>query len=113
MKILKNPLAFLVMVFAVAPAAMAGQSGAMAWKSVLAAGIPSAWYIAPIASVIALIIAFFFYRRMMADPEGNETMVSIAGHVREGAYAYLFSQYKVVAFVFILLFMPFRFIFVD
>ncbi|MFC1676223.1 sodium-translocating pyrophosphatase [Planctomycetota bacterium] len=86
---------------------MAGQSSATAWKSVLAAGIPSAWWIAPIASVVALIIAFFFYKRMMADPEGNETMVTIAGHVREGAYAYLFSQYKVVAFVFILLFIVF------
>jgi K(+)-stimulated pyrophosphate-energized sodium pump len=41
---------------------------------------------------------------MMRDPEGNEQMVEIAGHVREGAYAYLFSQYKVVAFVFVLLF---------
>ena len=110
MKIFKKPLAFLVMVFAVAPVAMADQSfqpGAMAWKSVLAAGIPSAWWIAPIASVVALIIAFFFYKRMMADPEGNETMVTIAGHVREGAYAYLFSQYKVVAFVFLLLFVVF------
>jgi K(+)-stimulated pyrophosphate-energized sodium pump len=44
---------------------------------------------------------------MMADPEGNETMVTIAGHVREGAYAYLFSQYKIVAFVFLLLFIVF------
>ena len=31
-------------------------------------------------------------------------MIEIAGHVREGAYAYLMSQYKVVAFVFVLLF---------
>ncbi|MGD9109647.1 MAG: sodium-translocating pyrophosphatase [Phycisphaerales bacterium] len=68
------------------------------------AGIPAAWWIAPVASVLALIVAFFFYKRMMADPEGNETMVTIAGHVREGAYAYLISQYKVVALVFVLLF---------
>ncbi|MHC4068012.1 MAG: sodium-translocating pyrophosphatase [Planctomycetota bacterium] len=66
--------------------------------------MPPAWWIAPIASVVALVFAFIFYRRMMKDPEGNEQMVEIAGHVREGAYAYLFSQYKVVAFVFVLLF---------
>ncbi len=67
-------------------------------------GIPLLWYVAPVASLIALVIAFFFYKRMMADPEGNETMVAIAGHVREGANAYLMSQYKIVGLVFILLF---------
>lgn len=43
----------------------------------------------------------------MSEPEGNEKMITIAGHVREGAYAYLFSQYKVVAVVFIILFFLF------
>ena len=32
----------------------------------------------------------------MKAPEGNEKMISIASHVREGAYAYLRQQYKVV-----------------
>jgi K(+)-stimulated pyrophosphate-energized sodium pump len=44
---------------------------------------------------------------MMTAPEGSEKMIAIASHVREGAYAYLFSQYKVVAFVFLLLFIVF------
>lgn len=66
--------------------------------------IPLLWYLAPLASVIALVMAFFFYKKVMAAPEGNETMITIAGHVRQGAYAYLTSQYKVVAFVFVLLF---------
>jgi K(+)-stimulated pyrophosphate-energized sodium pump len=44
---------------------------------------------------------------MMADPEGNETMREIAGHVKEGANAYLISQYKIVGLVFILLFAVF------
>ncbi|UCF44513.1 MAG: sodium-translocating pyrophosphatase [Planctomycetota bacterium] len=69
--------------------------------------MPLTWGIAPLASVVALIVAYFFYRKMMAAPEGNETMVTIAGHVREGAYAYLFSQYRVVAFVFLILFVLF------
>ncbi|UCC23701.1 MAG: sodium-translocating pyrophosphatase [Planctomycetota bacterium] len=69
--------------------------------------MPLTWGIAPLASVVALIVAYVFYRKMMAAPEGNETMVTIAGHVREGAYAYLFSQYKVVALVFLILFVLF------
>ncbi|MHC4147930.1 MAG: sodium-translocating pyrophosphatase [Planctomycetota bacterium] len=69
--------------------------------------MPVAWWIAPVASVIALAVAFIFYKRMMADPEGTETMAAIAGHVREGAYAYLFSQYRIVALVFALLFIVF------
>lgn len=70
----------------------------------IVSGIPPAWWLAPISSVLALVVAFFFYKRMMTDEEGNEKMVTIAGHVREGAYAYLISQYKVVALVFVLLF---------
>jgi K(+)-stimulated pyrophosphate-energized sodium pump len=65
--------------------------------------IPTAWWIAPIGSVLALIFAWFFYKKMMSAPEGNEKMIEIATHVREGAYAYLFRQYKVVAWVFLIL----------
>jgi len=39
----------------------------------------------------------------MEAPQGTEKMIQIANHVREGAYAYLFRQYKVVTGVFILL----------
>ena len=66
--------------------------------------VPLIWYIAPVASVLALLFAVFFYKKMMAAPEGNEKMIEIASYVREGAHAYLFSQYKVVAAVFILFF---------
>ena len=65
--------------------------------------ITSLWWIAPIASIFALLFAVYFYRKMMAANEGNETMVEIAGHVREGAMAYLFRQYRVVATVFVVL----------
>ncbi|MBU1259942.1 MAG: sodium-translocating pyrophosphatase [Planctomycetes bacterium] len=65
------------------------------------------WWIAPIGSIAGLFVAFYFYKKMMQAPEGNETMVAIAGYVREGAYAYLFRQYKVVAFVFLILFIIF------
>jgi K(+)-stimulated pyrophosphate-energized sodium pump len=65
--------------------------------------ITSMWWIAPIASVFALLFAVYFYRKMMAANEGNATMIEIAGHVREGAMAYLFRQYRVVIMVFVVL----------
>lgn len=69
--------------------------------------IPLVWWLAPIASVIAIIFAYIFYRKMMKNSEGNETMIKIAGYVREGAFAYLRRQYKVVTLVFGILFLIF------
>ena len=40
--------------------------------------ITNLWWIAPIASVFALIFAIFFYKKMMTASEGNETMIEIA-----------------------------------
>ncbi len=61
------------------------------------------FYIAPIGSLFALLFAYVFYKMMMKADEGNETMVEIATHVREGAYAYLYRQYRVVTLVFVVL----------
>ena len=61
------------------------------------------FWIVPICSVIALIFAFFFFKGMMRESEGNDTMKRIAGHVRKGAMAYLKQQYKVVSIVFLVL----------
>jgi len=71
--------------------------------SFTASAIPPIWWIAPGSSLLALIFAYYFYRKMMSAPEGNEKMIEIARHVREGAYAYLFRQYKVVSLVFLVL----------
>ena len=65
--------------------------------------ITGIWWIAPTASVLALLFAVYFYKKMMGANEGNATMVEIAGHVRQGAMAYLMRQYKVVALVFLVL----------
>ena len=42
------------------------------------------FWIVPICSVIALLFAWFFFKGMMKESEGNETMKRIAGHVRKG-----------------------------
>jgi K(+)-stimulated pyrophosphate-energized sodium pump len=77
-------------------AAQAGQGGVVA-------EIPVTWWIAPIAALAALVAAWVFYQKMITAPAGNETMERIALYVRQGAYAYLFRQYRVVLVVFLLL----------
>jgi len=64
--------------------------------------IPLFWLV-PIASVLALIIAFVFFKLMMREDEGTDQMKKIAKHVRTGAMAYLKQQYKVVGIIFIIL----------
>ncbi|MEN6383905.1 MAG: sodium-translocating pyrophosphatase [Phycisphaerales bacterium] len=64
---------------------------------------PLIWWIAPISSLAALFFAWVFFKQMMNSEKGNSTMEEIASYVREGAYAYLFRQYKVVTIIFIVL----------
>ena len=71
--------------------------------------IPSVWWIAPVGAIIALVFAFHFYRSVMKQDEGNETMRDIAQSVRDGAMAYLRQQYKVVGIVFAVLCLIFIF----
>lgn len=61
------------------------------------------FYAVPLASVIALLFAFIFYKQMKKEDEGTPRMKEIAQYVREGAMAYLKQQYKVVIIVFIVL----------
>ena len=65
--------------------------------------IPMVFWLVPIASVVALGMAFFFFRQMMAEDEGTPRMKEIALYVRKGAMAYLWQQYKVVGIVFVVL----------
>jgi len=65
--------------------------------------IPTVFWLVPIASVVALGMAFFFFRQMMAEDEGTPRMREIALYVRKGAMAYLKQQYKVVGIVFVVL----------
>ena len=67
------------------------------------------FWLIPIASVVALGMAWIFFRSMMKEDEGTERMKEIAAHVRKGAMAYLKQQYKVVTIVFVVLAIVFAF----
>lgn len=71
--------------------------------------IPSAFWLVPVASVVALSMAWYFFKSMMKSDEGTPRMREIAEYVRKGAMAYLKQQYKVVLMVFIVLAIVFSF----
>ena len=59
------------------------------------------FWLAPIASILALGFAWYFYRQMMKESEGTPQMMKIAAAVRKGAMSYLRQQYKIVGWVFL------------
>ena len=58
------------------------------------------WFV-PMASILALVFAWYFYKQMKKESEGTERMAYIATAVRKGAMAYLKQQYKIVTIVFV------------
>jgi K(+)-stimulated pyrophosphate-energized sodium pump len=58
------------------------------------------FWIAPLASLLALYFAWRFFSEMLRQDAGTEVMQRIGGHVRVGAMAYLRQQYKVMIVVF-------------
>ncbi|MBQ0072690.1 MAG: sodium-translocating pyrophosphatase [Prevotella sp.] len=65
--------------------------------------IPSVFWLVPVASLVSLGMALYFYLQMKKAEEGTPRMQEIAEHVRKGAMAYLKQQYKVVTIVFVVL----------
>ena len=65
-------------------------------------------YVAPVCAAVALVVAFILASWVKGREEGTDRMREIAGHIREGAFAFLKSEYKfmiiVVAVVFVLIF---------
>lgn len=61
------------------------------------------FWIVPLSAVIALVFAWFFFKQVMKEEEGNDHMKKIAAYVREGAMAYLKQQYKVVIIFFLVI----------
>ena len=71
--------------------------------------IPEVFWLVPIASIVALAMAWYFFKTMMKSDEGTPRMREIAEYVRKGAMAYLKQQYKVVLIVFVILAVLFAF----
>ncbi len=65
--------------------------------------IPTIFWIVPFASILALVFARYFFVQMKKQSEGSDRMIEIADHVRKGAMAYLYQQYKVVGWIFFIL----------
>ena len=53
----------------------------------------SLFWIVPVSSILALVLAWYFYKQMMRESEGTPAMQKIASHVRQGAMSYLKQQY--------------------
>ena len=62
--------------------------------------IPNVFWLVPVASIVALGMAWYFFKSMISADEGTPRMREIAKYVRDGAMAYLWQQYKVVLIVF-------------
>ena len=54
-------------------------------------------YIALVAGVLALVLAVYFTRAVLAAPQGNERMVELSTAIREGAMAFLRREYTWVS----------------
>ncbi len=63
-------------------------------------GVFIGWLIAISGACTALFFAYKFFKWMVEQDEGDDLMVNIAGHVRDGADAYLWRQYRVVGIFF-------------
>jgi K(+)-stimulated pyrophosphate-energized sodium pump len=71
--------------------------------------ISNLFFLAPLGSILALVFAYYFYRFMKKQDPGTADMQRIAGYVQKGAMVYLKRQYRVVAFIFLLVFLIFSF----
>jgi len=69
----------------------------------ISTGFVPFWLLAVAAAVAALGFAWYFFKTMLTADEGTERMREIAQAVREGADAYLWQQYRVVAAFFVVI----------
>ena len=53
-------------------------------------------YVVPIGGILALLFAAFLFRQVKHQSPGNKKMVELANAIREGAMAFLNSEYKVL-----------------
>ncbi len=71
-----------------------------------------AWYIAPIASLISIVVGLYFYRYVEKQDSGTAKMREISDAIRQGARAFIKREYTVlftfvgVVAVLLLIFLP-------
>ena len=70
-------------------------------------------FLAPLGALLAIGFAILFAVYVLKQPQGSSDMIKVANAIREGAWAYLRQQYKVVILFFLamfslLLFLSFR-----
>ncbi len=59
---------------------------------------PELWlYVAMVMGVLALIVAAFYARQVLAAPPGNDKMVELMGVIRSGSMAFLRREYLAIA----------------
>ena len=59
----------------------------------------------PVVAVLGLAVAFFLASWIGKQPEGNDRMKEISGYIREGAFAFLKREYRVMIIVIAVLFL--------
>ena len=57
-----------------------------------------------IVAIVALVFAFILTSLISKEDEGNDKMKDISASIREGAKAFLFAEYKILAIVIVVLF---------
>jgi K(+)-stimulated pyrophosphate-energized sodium pump len=67
---------------------------------------------APAGGAIALLFAFYLAGKISKADPGNATMIEIAGHIHEGAMAFLRRQYSAIAVFVVAVFLVLGF-FID
>ncbi len=54
-------------------------------------------YYIPVIAIIGIAAAFLIYSRLKKQPDGNQKMQDIASSIHDGAMAFLFREYRVLA----------------
>ncbi|TZE81227.1 sodium-translocating pyrophosphatase [Calorimonas adulescens] len=67
-------------------------------------------YFAPVVGVLALVFAFYQTAKVMREDPGNEKMQELSNFIHEGAMAFLFREYRVIAIFIVVMFFVLGFV---
>ncbi len=73
--------------------------------------VPIYIFVALIAGILSILMAYYFKKKVMKEDPGNERMVEVAGYIESGAITFIQRQYKtlgifVIVIAIALLFLP-------